>query len=477
MKASRRGLVVGAFVIGTFLSSLDVTVVGTAMPSIAAELQGLSLYGWVFGAYLLASAVTVPLYGRLADLWGRKRTYFVGVAIFLTGSLACGLAPTMPLLVAARALQGLGAGAIIPITLVAVGDLFEPVERARVLGLFSFVWGISSILGPPIGGLLLPLGWPAVFLLNLPVGGAALATLGFVWDDRAETRPAKLDVPGAVLVAAASLAVLFAVRALESGHFVWAAGLAVAGVLLAIGFVRVEARAVAPIVPPSLARDPVIAVSVVNGLALGGVLFVSLAFVPLFLRGVLGYEPAAAGIALVPMSFLWSLGAFMTGRFALSHGYRTPVRAGSLFGLAGSAALVAGVAWRDALTIVLGSSSLGIGMGLGVTAMNVAAQDRTASHLRGAATASIQFSRTMGGTVVVSVLGTVLAWLAGTTEDGGLPPPDELARGLLVVFTASLGISALGVVSAFAFPAGVRPGDRPLEHAMGGGGAQAPDQV
>lgn len=451
---ARRALVTCALGVGTFLSSLDVTVVGTAMPTIARDLEGISLYGWVFAAYLLSSTVSVPLYGKLADLWGRKRAYFLGLAIFLLGSAACGAAPSMAALVGARALQGLGAGALIPITLVAIGDLYSMAQRARVLGAFSLVWGVSSVVGPTVGGLLVGLGWPWIFFVNLPLGGVAFALLAALWRDDYSPRPMPIDFSGAALVVAASLCALFAMRALSAGGWALAALLGCAAAILGAVFVRVEGRARDPILPPALVKDRLVGVAMANGLALGASLFVAIAFVPLYLRGVLGYGPAAAGAAFIPMSFLWSAGAYGSASLMERLGYRAPVRLGALLVASGTGIIAAAAFARSGPAMIAAAGILGAGMGLSVTALNVTVQDRAPVHLRGAATAATQFSRTMGGMLGVSALGALLAVLTRAPVDldaGAFPEPEALEAALLRVLGAGglAGLSALALSIPF----------------------------
>lgn len=417
-----------ALLCGTFLGSLDVTVVGTAMPTIAGELRGLSLYGWVFSAYLLASTVTVPIYGKLADLWGRRPAYLLGAGIFLAGSVACGLAPSMGALVAARALQGIGAGALIPITLVAIGDMYPVAERVRVMSVFSLVWGVSSVIGPTAGGALVELGWPWVFLINLPVGGVALAVLAIAMRDPPPVRGAPMDLAGAALVSAATSAVLVGAGELQAGRPVRGAALGAAGVVLAVLFVRAERRAVDPLLPPALLRDPTIAVGAAVGVAIGGAMFAVVAYVPLWMRAVAGTSTVAAGAALIPMSLAWTTGAFASGRIIARVGYRGPVRVGALLVAAGAAGATAGAIAVLPWLVVVGAGALGAGMGLGVTASNVVAQERVGFRQRGAATALLQFARTMGGTLLVSVLGVLLAarLAAGLAGVPGAPDPSVL---------------------------------------------------
>lgn len=477
----RRLVVTVALLCGTFLGSLDVTVVGTAMPTIAAELRGLALYGWVFGAYLLASTVTVPIYGKLADQWGRRPAYLVGAGIFLAGSVVCGLAGSMEALVVGRAIQGVGAGALVPITLVAIGDMYPVAERVRVMSVFSLVWGVSSVVGPTAGGALVELGWPWVFLVNLPIGGVAFVVIAVAMRDPPPVRGAPIDVAGAVLVSASTGGLLVAASALQGGDVGRAGVLGVVAIALAIAFVRVEHRAAAPLLPPALLHDRAIAIGAAVGVAVGGAMFAIVAYVPLWMRAVAGTSTVAAGAALIPMSLAWTSGAFVCGRVIARFGYRAPVVGGALLVAIGAAGVALGAHRLAWWCVVGGSGVLGAGMGLGVTSSNVVGQERVGFRQRGAATALLQFSRTMGGTLLVSVLGVVLATILdrqlahvpGAPEPSLLVDPDRVgalplatlaaARGVLAdalvwVFAGTAVVGAVAFVISLRFPS-IHPGD------------------
>lgn len=472
---ARRRAVTAALMVGTFLGSLDVTVVGTAMPTIAGRLGGVELYGWVFSAYLLASTVTVPIYGRLADLWGRRPSYLVGLSIFLAGSLACGLSSSMPMLVGARLLQGLGAGALVPVTLVAIGDMYAVGERAKLMGVFSLVWGLSSVLGPTLGGALVVLGWPWVFLVNLPIGLVAFAVVAATMRDPPRVRESRLDVAGAALVALATSSLLLGAKTLEEGRLWWGSIEILAGALLAWLFVRVERRAHSPILPLSLFEEPAIARAAPAGVLIGGVLFSAVAFVPLYLRAVIGWSTVAAGAALIPMSLLWTSAAWLSGRLITRRGFRAPVVWGAaLIGLGSSIAFGAVLAGQPAW-LIAGTGLVGAGLGLHVTATNLAVHERVGFRLRGAATAVLQFARTLGGTLVVALLGVVLAssLSSGLAELPNAPPmgalldPERtrelelealaplravLTRGLERVFAGVVLAGVMGFALARSFP-------------------------
>ncbi|MFW5741383.1 MAG: MFS transporter, partial [Myxococcota bacterium] len=347
MNRFRRALVVVALLVGTFLASLDVMVVGTAMPTIIADLGGLPLYGWVFAAYLLTSTTTVPVYGKLADRWGRKPTFLVGATVFLVGSVACGMAPTMIALIVARGVQGMGAGAIIPMTMTIFGDLFPVEQRVKLQGAFSVVWGVSSVLGPVVGGAIVEhWPWPWVFYINLPIGVVSCALLAWALKEDVPRREARIDWSGAVLLTAAITCLLLGLTLLEQQRFVLAGALVVISPALGAAFIAVERKAEDPVVPLSLFRDKVISVSTASGVFIGGVLFPTVAFLPLLMRGAYGESPMRAGAAVTPLSLTWTVATFTASRIILKAGYRPTIVSGSVCLVIG-AALSAGAPWFD----------------------------------------------------------------------------------------------------------------------------------
>src|SRR5690348_14805385 len=265
MTGRERRIVTAAVMLGTALSALDVTVVSAAMPTIVGRLGGLSLYPWVFSSYLLASTITVPIYGKLADLYGRKRIYAISAALFLVGSGLCGAATSMPLLILFRVVQGLGAGGVQPMTFTIVGDIYSVEQRGKVQGLFSGVWGVSSIVGPLIGGIITQyISWRGIFYINLPFGLLSIVLLWVYLHEQLERRRPRIDYLGAALLAVGITALLLGIQ--EGGvDFPWASApilglLALAAVCLAL-FVWQEFRAPEPMLPPRLIRQGIIAVS------------------------------------------------------------------------------------------------------------------------------------------------------------------------------------------------------------------------
>jgi EmrB/QacA subfamily drug resistance transporter len=408
---------------------MDVTVVGTALPRVAGQLGGLELYPWVFSLYLLASTVTVPIWGKLADLAGRRPAFLGGISLFLVGSLACGAAPSMGWLVAARLLQGLGAGSIMPLTMTVFCDIFPVETRARMQGIFSLVWGVSSVIGPMVGGLIVSLwSWRWVFYVNLPVGAAAMIVFAGAFHEKVSRREQRLDLAGAALLTSAVTLFLVAVtRPLAQGL-----GLtALAGALLA-GFVAVERRAAEPLMPLDMLRDRVLQVASAAGFLTGPMLFGFVAYLPLYLQGGLAMSPVWAGILIAPVALAWSAGAFIGGRLILRSGFRGVVRLGAATLVA--AELLLWLALRTLpsnagwVAFALGAIALGAGMGLMLSAFVIAVQDRVSWERRGVATAILTLLRSLGATAGVAALGAILTLDLGRRLSGveGAPSPSLL---------------------------------------------------
>ena len=476
--ARERRLVTVALVLGMFLAALEATAVATAMPTAIAELGGVSRYSWVFSAYLLTSTTTVPLYGKLADLHGRRRIYLIAVALFLLGSALSGAAASLEQLIVFRAIQGLGAGGVMPVSITLIGDIYPLEQRGRVQGLFSSVWGVSSLIGPALGGIITDLfSWRWVFYFNLPFGLPSAVILALFFHERPTRRENRLDLPGTLGL---TTAVTLLLVALLEGSEVWGwtspatlglLGAAMAGLAL---FLWHETRAVEPMLPLDLFRSRVISVSSAGTLVVGTLLFSASAFVPMYVQGVLAGTAADAGATLAPMSIGWPIASTLAGRLLLRVGYRRLVILGGFLTLAG-AALLAGAS-HDATRADLMISMLIMGLGMGFTSTPyiVAVQNAVPWARRGVATSSVQFFRTIGGAVAVASLGAILntrlARVLGSSIDSnavldpelraGLPPhtlrilASALGDGLSTVFLAFVAVAAGGLVIAFLFPPG-----------------------
>jgi EmrB/QacA subfamily drug resistance transporter len=445
--STNRRLTVAALLLALFVAAMEMTVVATAMPTAVGDLGGIHLYAWAFASYMLAATVTVPIYGKLADLHGRKPVMLFGTALFLAASFACGFAPTMGWLVALRAVQGLGAGAMQPVSLTIVGDLFDVHERSRIQGIFGAVWGVAGLAGPLLGGAIVAhLSWRWVFWINIPVGLASMAILAASFHEKVERHEHRLDLAGAALLSAAVLLVLAASR--SAGRA--AAALPLAALAL-LGFVLVERRAREPLVPLDLFRLRVVAASSAAGALVGAAMFATTSFVPLYAQALLGATPTGAGSAIAPMAIGWPIASAIGGRLIPRLGFRPLVRAGLLFAALSTAAMAlllgpgASLGTARALT-----GAYGLGLGFANTALLIAVQASVPWQRRGVATASTLFFRTIGGTLAVGLLGGMLA---ATLVSSSVPP--EVADALLGPARGALDPAAIAGASA-ALAAGLR---------------------
>jgi EmrB/QacA subfamily drug resistance transporter len=434
--ARRIGMTPEQFVIAVGIMSalavaaLDGTVVSTAMPTIIGNLGGLSEYSWVFSAYLLASTVTVPLYARLADMYGRKPIFMTGLALFIGGSMLCGFAGSMTTLILFRTIQGLGAGAVQPISFTILGDVFESEQRARIQGLFSGVWGAAAVIGPAIGSIITTtVGWRWVFFVNAPVGLLAAVLIGRVLHEKVEHHRHKLDLVGAGILTLGLVALLFA--ATEGGQlWGWTSpitiGLVVGAFALLVMFVVFERRIAEPLIDLELLRVPVIAAGLAIGALAGVVMFSLSTYVPPLIQGVLGGNALEAGVAVAAMSIGWPVGSIVGGRALLRFGARPIVLLGTSMLVAGTLivtqAVRPGTLEGGLLVSALGEAVTGLGMGLSATVILVMVQAAVPWQRRAVATGLVQFSRTIGGAVGVGLLGGIVTAAVGTGSARILDP-------------------------------------------------------
>ena len=405
----RKALITLATLIGTFLAALDATVVGTAMPTVIGELGGLELYPWAFASYLLAATVTGPIFGKLSDTYGRKPVYLAGILLFLLGSVLAGTSQSMGALILFRTIQGLGAGAVQPVAITIMGDIFELEARARVQGLFGAVWGISAVIGPAAGGFITDLiSWRWVFYVNVPFGIIAAVLLAATLTESFERRERRPDYLGTVLLAGGLVAVLLALLGGDGGLSVATLALFFGGLIVLSLFVAVERRAADPVVPLDLFSERIIAVSAVGNVAMGGVLLGVSVYVPLFVQGALGGTAITAGAAVASLSIGWPVGSFVGGRLLLLTGYRATLLLGSALIALGSALCVPMDDGTSLAYVVVAVVVIGLGLGFSSTSYLVSVQNAVPWRRRGVATSSVVFFRTVGGSLGVAVMGAFL---------------------------------------------------------------------
>jgi EmrB/QacA subfamily drug resistance transporter len=473
-----RRLVTAAILLGMFLAALEATAVAAAVPTAVGELGGVSRYSWVFSVYLLTSTTTVPLFGKLADLYGRKRTYQAAVFLFLLGSALSGLAQSFGQLVVFRAIQGLGAGGVMPVAITVIADIYKLEERGRIQGAFSGVWALASLIGPLLGGIITDaLSWRWIFYLNVPFGIVS-AWMFHRWLREEKTRTQhKLDILGTVSL---TVAVTLLLLALIEGPESWGwsdprtlALLAGSAAGLAVFFWQ-ERRAPEPMLPLDLFQNRLIAVASAGNVLLGALLFSITAFVPMFGQGVLGGTAMDAGTILGPILIGWPIASTLAGRLLMRMGYRTMSILGSALGLAGCLLLARAGVTTSRFEIMTAMLIIGLGLGFASMPYLLGVQNAVPWQQRGVATSSVQFFRNIGGAVSVAALGALfsgrLQAIAGPGADanalfdpslrGRLTPAalhhltSALLHGLQAVFIAFAALAVISLGVAFFFPRG-----------------------
>jgi EmrB/QacA subfamily drug resistance transporter len=437
-KTERRALVTALMVV-TFLAAMDITIVTIAGPQIAEQLSGFDSISFLFSAYTLASSVTIPIYGKLADLWGRKRVLVAGVVIFLGGSLLCALAPSMGLLIAARAIQGAGVGAIFTLVNTIIGDAFELESRSTIMGLVGTVWGVASLVGPFVGGLLLDLlSWHWIFLINLPLGLLGLVLLIFSFKEDYQPRQANFDFGGAVLLALAVSALLASFNSLapnegagqsEAGLPTFAgiplaALLAVAAAALLACFVFVERRVGDPIIPRSVNTRTTVVVNVVCFVASVTMMGSSI-YLPMYLQDVLGLGATVSGLAFLPQSLAWLVMSFTLGSILIRFGVRHTII--GLSALMAVAYLLYCLLGLDTPAFLAFSFIAFSGFGLGgvMNGTMIVIQESVDAKNRGAAVGMSSMLRSIGQAIGAGIYGGVFnTGLAGFFSARGITGVD-----------------------------------------------------
>lgn len=411
-KKLNRPMILLSVMLGMFLAAIEGTIVATAIPTIVADLGGFSLYSWVFSAYLLTNAATILIFGKLSDIYGRKPIFVIGVFIFLLGSTLCGFSTSMVMLIISRFIQGIGAGALMPIATTIVGDIYTKHERAKIQGYLSSVWGISAISGPLLGGLFVDiLNWRYVFWMNIPLG--LLAMLGiiiFLKEDLNQEKP-HIDYAGSLWIVIAITTMMFIL--VEGGvSLAWTSPimyglLAVAGVTLGL-FIYQQFRVPDPMMPFEIWKYRIILTANLASLVAGMIVIGVSSYLPAFVQGVMGYSATIAGFTMTAMSIGWPIASTIAGRVLLKIGYRSTCMIGGGFLILGGTLFLLLTPDKGPLWATMASFFIGAGMGLTSTSFIVGIQSSVGWGIRGIATAANMFMRSLGSALGAAFFGGLL---------------------------------------------------------------------
>lgn len=456
---SERGPILLSLMLATSLVALDSTIIATASTSIAKELGHFNQLPWLFSIYVLAQAVSVPVYGRLADFFGRKHLMMLGIGLFLAGSVLSGFAWSMTVLIAARVVQGLGAGAVLPISMTIASDIYTLEERAKTQGYLASVWGVSAVVGPTLGGVFSDfVSWRWIFFINIPL---SLVAAWMLWRKFAErshgerARP-RIDYAGAVLLTVGTSLVILGL--LEGGTaWAWNSTTSIAifavGVAALVAFVFVERKAEHPMLPLAVLRRRVIWASTVAALLIGAIVLGLSTYVPIYAQNVLGVSALVAGFALAALTVGWPLTATIAGRFYLRIGFRWTAVIGACVVVGGGLLLLTLGAGSSIWLVGVYCFVIGAGMGLAAVPTLIAAQTSVGWRERGMVTGTNMFARSIGSAVGVAVFGAIVN--ANTTAGrDGTPHGPQLADAMHLVFAAILLVSVGLLVSVLLMPAG-----------------------
>ncbi|MFM0075125.1 MDR family MFS transporter [Paraburkholderia sediminicola] len=438
---SSRPLVIAAVMASMAMVAIEATIVSTAMPQIVAQLGDLHLYSWVFSSFLLTQTAMTVVFGKLADLYGRKPVMLAGIAIFLLGSVLAGFAWSMPAMIVFRLIQGVGAGAIQPVTLTIVADLYPARERGKVQGYLASVWAISAVVGPMVGGFIIHnLSWAWIFWMNVPIGLASAAGfIAFLRESERHARPS-IDFAGAALFMAAIAALMMALTYAGDDDIAKASLAGGAFMLCLLLFVFQERRATEPMISFALwSRRPIAACNAATVLS-GMILMGSTTFLPMYVQGVLHRSPVVAGLALTMMMVGWPAGATLAAKSFHRIGLRRILIGGSAFIPIGAVLLLFLQPGGSPLIAAFGSLIMGFGMGTSSVSSLVLIQEIVKMDERGSATASNLFSRNLGSTLGATLFGAVLNFGLSHSKDVAVVTSDQL-KALLQNQVASLADS------------------------------------
>lgn len=411
MEQTKRKAVTLSVFVATFMAAIEGTIVSTAMPTIVSHLDGIALMNWVFSVFLLTSSIAIPIYGKLSDIYGRKKIFITATVIFLIGSTLCGLAQSMEMLIIFRVIQGIGAGGILPSTMTIIADIYPAEKRARVLGFMGSAWGIAGVFGPLLGGFLVDqLSWHWIFFINIPFGILTIILVGFYFKEHLTPKRLPIDYKGAVVFTLALLALLFGLQ--QVGETLnWADPLVlvlfVCSLIFFFIFYKNEKKAADPVLPFILFKNPIVLISNLIGFFLSVFLIGINVYIPMWAQGMLGHGATVAGFMLAPLSVTWIIGSFLSDRLFKKWGMRATIGIGTFISVLGALLLFLFPASTSDIYFYLNSALMGLGFGMAFTITTVAVQEAVPKSQTGISTATNNLFRNVGQTIGVAILGTV----------------------------------------------------------------------
>ncbi|MFZ1353783.1 MAG: MDR family MFS transporter [Enterococcus aquimarinus] len=406
-----------AVFVATFMTAIEGTIVTTAMPTIVGSLHGIEIMNWVFSIYLLTNAMFTPICGKLADKIGRRSIFIFGTLVFIIGSAMCGFSNTMLTLIISRAIQGIGAGAMMPVALTILADMYSAEKRAKMLGLNSTAWGIASVVGPLTGGVIVDtIGWHWIFFINVPIGLVLIGLVSYyLVEEKQEKDNKKMDIQGSLFLMTMLLTLLLAFQFLsESGFDLKVIGMLGATILSIFLFIRAEKNAEDPVISLELFSSRIFIVVNLVAALISGFLMAVEVYIPMWMQGVLGYKAGLGGLVLAPLSILWVYGSSLVGRWMVQHSMKTVLLRTLGISLIGGVSLLVIPMKMPFIVFLVISGITGIGVGGTIVATTVQAQNSVEMDQLGVATSFNTLSKTIGQTVMVSVFGLILNTITRT---------------------------------------------------------------
>lgn len=408
-----------ALFIATFMSAVEGTIVSTAMPTIVGDLHGVSLMNWVFSIFLLTNAIATPIYGKLADQLGRKKVFIFGVLVFTIGSMFSGLSDSMGILIIWRAVQGIGAGVIMPVSFTIVADMYSFEKRAGIVGLLGSAWGIASIVAPLLGGFIVDnLSWHWIFFVNVPIGLLTIFLISVFLVEPKQKRTGKIDYGGVILIAIFLLSVMYMFQIMgESSLNLWLISLClITAIITGILFVKQEQKTNDPIIPMDMFKNRTFVTQNLIAALISGFIFGYEVYLPDWTQGILGLKATMAGFAITPSSVLWMLGSFLTGKLFVKYRPQTITNASLILIAIGAVILTILPISTPFFAFFIISGIMGIGFGICITVSSVTVQNEVSKDRIGVASSFNTLSRTLGQTLMISVFGIVM----NSTMAGGV---------------------------------------------------------